>query len=115
MAVVALAATQQIVDIGIAPTYQGSLSTSDTYTFPNDGKTFLHVKKSGAGACTATIITPATYFGKAIPDTTVTIPASTGDKLIGPFQPELYTDPTTGLVSVTFSEITGLTVAVLKL
>jgi hypothetical protein len=115
MAIVALNARQDVVDGGLAAAYQGSLSASDTYTFPNDGKTFLHVKKSGAGSCTATIITPATLRGKSVTDTTVTIPASTGDKMIGPFPPDLYNDPATGLASVTFSEITGLTVAVLRL
>lgn len=114
MAVVALAATQQIDDSGIAPTYQGSLSTSDTYTFPNDGRVFLHVKKTGAGICTATVTTPGTVRGKAIADPTISIPATTGDKLIGPFPTDLYNDAS-GLVTVAFSDIAGLTVAVVRL
>lgn len=114
MAIVALSATQQIDDGGIAPAYQGTLSTSDTYTFSNDGRVFLHVKKTGAGACTATITTPGTVRGKAIADATVSIPATTGDKLIGPFPPDLYNDAS-GLVTIAFSDIAGLTVAVVRL
>lgn len=115
MAVVALNATLSIVDTGLTLAYQGSLSATDTYTFPNDGKTFLHCKKSGAGSCTGTVVTPATFRGKAIVDTTFTVPATTGDVMIGPFPPDLYSDPATGLVTVSFSEITGLTVAVIRL
>lgn len=113
MAVVALAPQTPTVD-GVTPTYTGSLSTSNTYTFPNDGRTFLHVKKSGAGACVATIATPAEVDGNAIADKTVTIPATTGDKLIGPFPPRTFTNAD-GVATVSFSEITGLTVAVLQL
>jgi hypothetical protein len=97
---------QQITEAGIAPTYTGSLLTANVYQFANDGRTFLHVKKSGAGAAVATLVT--------IADTTVTIPATTGDKMIGPLPPGMYNDAN-GLCSVSFDEITGLTLAVLRL
>lgn len=114
MAVIALNVTQQIDDAGVAPAYQAGLTTTDTYTFPNDGRVFLHVKKSGAGACTVTVVTPGTVRGKAIADATISIPASTGDKMIGPFAPDLYNDAN-GLVTVSFSDIAGLTAAVVRL
>lgn len=113
MAIVALAATQQLDDAGVAQTYQ-TPNAVDTYTFPNDGRVFLHVKKSGAGICNVGVITPGTVRGKAIADASIAIPASTGDKMIGPFAPDLYNDAN-GLVSVTFSEVTGLSVAVVRL
>jgi hypothetical protein len=115
MSTVALAATQEISTAGIAPAYQGSLLTTNVYTFPNDGRTFLHIKKSGAGACTATVVTPGSYRGQAIADLTFNVPASTGDVMAGPFPADLYTDPATGLATVSFSEITGLTAAVVRL
>lgn len=105
---------QDVVRAGIDLTDSGGLSTSDTYKFNNDGKTFLHIKKSGAGACTVTISTPNTVDGLAIADLTVSVPATTGDKMIGPFPREIYNDAN-GQVSVTFSEITGLTAAVARL
>ncbi len=113
MAVVALAAPQEVAIAGTTPAYQGSLSISDTYTFPNDGRTFLHCKKVGAGACVATITTPRTIGGLAVADPTVTIPATTGDKMIGPFNPDNF-QASDGLVTVAFSEITGLSVAVVR-
>lgn len=113
MAIVALNATQDILISGRIPAYQAP-NITDTFTFPNDGETFLHVKKTGAGSCNVTVVTPGTVDGNAIADLVVSIPASTGDKMIGPFRPEIYNDPTTGLISCTFSEVTGLTVAVLR-
>lgn len=113
MAIVAFAATQDLLAIGKTPVYAAP-NITDTFTFPNDGETFLHVKKSGAGSCNVTIITPGTVDGNAIADLVVVVPATTGDKMIGPFRPEIYNDPTTGLCSVTFSEVTGLTVGVFR-
>ena len=106
-------AVEQITRAGTDLTDTGSLSTGNTYTFPNDGQTFLHFKKSGAGACTVTIVTPKTIGGMAVADLTVSVPASTGDKMIGPFPPDLFND-SAGLCSFTLSEITGLTVAIAR-
>lgn len=99
---------QEITVAGTTPSYTGSLSTSDTYRFSNDGRTFLHVKKSGANNCTVTITTPATVAGQAVADPTVTVVASTGDKMIGPFPSNPYND-SQGIVTVSYSEVTGLT------
>jgi len=98
----------------VAPTRNGSLSISDSYRFLNDGKVVLLAEKSGAGACTATVVTPATLRGLAVADPTYTVPATTGDVACGPFDPATCND-SSGYCSVTFSEITGLTAAVLRL
>lgn len=105
---------EEIVRTGIDLTDTGSLSTSDTYLVPNDGKTFLHIKKSGATDCTVTIATPGTVDGLAVTDLTVTVPATTGDKMIGPFPRDIYNNAS-GQISVTFSNITGLTIAAARL
>lgn len=102
---------QEITRAGIDLADTGSLSTSDTYKVANNGRTFLHFKKSGAGACTVTITTPGTVDGLAVADKTVTVPATTGDVMVGPFPRQHYNDGS-GLLSFTVSEITGLTVAV---
>jgi len=110
-----LLATEQLVRGGLAAAYTGSLNGSDIYQVQNEGTTILHVKKSGAGVCTVTITTFGTVDGMAITDRTVSIPASTGDKFIGPFPTGVYNDPATGYLEFTVSDITGLTVAVLRL
>lgn len=97
----------------VALTQRSSLSTSDTYTFENDGRTLLVVKK-GAGASTATVVTPATTRGVAIVDPTYTIAASTEFQVLGPFAPDLCND-SSNKVTISFSEITGLVVSVVRL
>lgn len=99
---------------GVAPTYNTSLSTSDTYLVANDGKIILHFKKTGAGACVVTVTTPGSFRGKAIPDETITVPASTGDRMVALVDRELYIDAS-GDSAFTVSEVTGLSVAVLRM
>lgn len=105
-------ATQKLNRVaGLTPTYQGSLSTGDTYVIPNDGRIFLHVKKSGAGECTVTVDTPGTVDDLAVAQRTFTVPASTGDKMHGPYPTNVYG----ANLRVTFSEVTGLTFAAVRL
>lgn len=105
---------QKLLATGITPTYTGSLSTENTYQIRNNGSTFVHFKKSGAGDCVVTIQTPKTVGGLAVAEQTVTVPATGGDKMIGPFPPHIYNDGDHD-VNITLSEITGLTVAVVEL
>lgn len=92
----------------------GTLSTSNTYTFPAGNNVFVHARKTGAGACTATAVTPGSVRGVGIADTTYTIPATTGDVMMGPFPPDLFADAN-GLVTISFSDIAGLSAAPFQL
>jgi hypothetical protein len=104
---------QDVSRSGLAATYYSGLLTADTQVINNDGRVVLHFKKSGAGACTVTIATPNTIDGQAVADRTVNVPATTGDVFVGPFPEKHYNDPS-GDLRVTLSEITGLTLAVLR-
>lgn len=116
MAVIPLTATQVLPGgVNTAALYTGSLSTSNTYTVACDAKTFLHFRKTGAGACVVTIVTPISIDGLAVTDRTVTVPATTGDVMIGRLTPDVYADPLTGLMTFSCSEITGLSVGVFRL
>ena len=107
-------AVEKITRAGIDAADTGSLSVSDTYKVLNNGRTFLHFKKTGAGACTVTFISPRTVDGLALADPTVVVPATTGDVMVGPFETESFND-SVGKLAFTLSEITALTVAVLRL
>jgi hypothetical protein len=74
----------------------------------------LEVKNTGASPCTVTITTPITVEGVALTDPTVVVPITTGDKLIGPFSPQVYNN-SNGRVYVDFSTGTGVTAAAFKL
>lgn len=97
----------------VAVTRTSPMSVSDSYRFLNDGKIVLLFEKTGAGACTVTVTTPATLGGIAVADPTYTVPASTGDVVIGPFNPAYFNDEN-GYVSFTVSEITGLSCGVMR-
>lgn len=107
---------EKVVRPGLAATYHADFTVagSNTYLIRNPGNVILHIKKSGAGTCTLTVITPNTVDGLTVADLAVTIPATTGDKFIGPFPPNIYNNGN-GDIEVSFSEVTGLTGAVLQI
>lgn len=105
---------EQNLKSGLAATYTSSgLLAANTYKFRNDGKVFLHFKKTGAGDCTVTITTPGTSQGLAIADQTVTVVATTGDKFVGPLPPSLFNDASSD-VSFTISDTVGLSIGVIR-
>jgi hypothetical protein len=107
-------ATQFIAQAGLTPAYVAASGGGDTFT-PGD-KTFLHIKNASGAPITLTLLTyPDTSpWGSAIPDQTVTIPATVGDKMIGPLVGSQYANPATGLGGLTYSGVTSLTVAVIS-
>ncbi len=107
-------APQRTGAAGAIPTRTGSLSTSDTYLIRNDGKTFISLLKTAAVNCVPTIETPATVGGLAVAEQTVaTVVATTGDVIAGPFAPAIFND-SSGDMRITFSDIDGLSIAVIQ-
>lgn len=84
-------------------------------TFPCGLNNFLLVENSNAATRTITMSTPPTYRGLAVPDPAPTIGATTGRLMIGPLDPALYQDPTTGVGTVTPSATAGVTYALIQL
>ena len=102
-------ATQQIKQNGTAPTYAAASGGGDEFTPGNH--VFFHLKNGGGSSVTATFVTPGTAFGQPIADVAVTVGAGT-DQMIGPFPAEEFKG-NDGLVAVTYSAVTTVTVAVL--
>lgn len=74
---------------------------------------FLEVKNTNAATRDVTLVDPGlTDIGLANPDTTVTVPATTGDVAI-PVYPQ-YINNDTGVVNITYSAVTNLTVRVVR-
>jgi hypothetical protein len=105
---------QKLNKAGITPAYTGSLLVANTYLVRNTGRMFLHFKKGAAVDANVTIETPMTVDGLAIAENVVVVPATTGDKMIGPFPPTIFND---GVGDVRFAtdDVDGLTVAVVEL
>jgi len=100
---------------GLTPTFTGSLSASNQYRFDNNGKVFLHFKKTAAVNANVTIVTPRSPDGNAVADLVCTVPASTGEKVIGPFEPGVYNALGAHYVEWSVDDVDGLTVAVVRM
>lgn len=107
-------APEQVLLAGLAATYTGGLSTTNNYKVRNSGRVILHFLKGAAVICNVLIVTPKTVGGLAVDDTTVAVPATTGDKFIGPFPRDLYNDGSND-IEFTLSDVDTLTVAVLEI
>lgn len=104
--------TQTVVRAGVAPVYAAAAAGGDKFA-PSE-TTFLHVKNTGAGALTVTVTptrVPLTGLTQTFP--AVSIPATTGDRMIGPFPHEHFA-ASDGLADITYSGVTGLTVAAVR-
>lgn len=76
--------------------------------------TFVRVNNGGGAPITVTFATPGTIGGLAIADAGGSV-TNAQSRLFGPFPAELYQDPTTGLVIVTYSAVTTVTIGVFKI
>lgn len=102
----ALLTAQQIAVTGSTPVYTAAAAT-DTIAPDAADNLFLHVKNAGGSADTVTVVVPGVYLGVAIADLTVTVPATTGDRMIA--IPAAAMDPATGLITVNHSSTTSVT------
>lgn len=101
----ALLTVQSIAGVNITPTFS-AVSASDTINPLED--MFLVVRNAGGSADSVTIVIPGNdQFGSAIPDPSVSVPATTGERWIV-ITPQMA-DPATGLVTVTHSFTTSVT------
>jgi hypothetical protein len=81
---------------------------------PND-RGYLHVRNASGSPITVTVNVPGnTKYAQANPSVAVSVPATTGERLIGPFPADLA-QVSDGLVSITYSGVTSLTVAAITL
>ena len=104
--------TQTVTRAGVQMTYAAATGGGDKFT--PDATTFLHVKNGSAGALTVTV-TPTKV---PIPNLTTTfaavsVNATTGDNMMGPFPSEFFAG-SDGLASITYSGVTSLTIAAVK-
>lgn len=102
---------QTVSKAGITPSYVSA--ESDGNSFTNEGDVLLQVKNGGS-EITVTVQTPTKVDGVDIAELTVTIPATSGDKMIGPFSPTVF-NQSAGIVYVDYSGVSSVTVAAFKL
>lgn len=106
------ALTVQVISrSGLAPSF--AAANTDGHAVPNDGRMFVHVKNASGSAVTVTIQTPGTVDGMAVADRTVSVAATTGERMIGPFPPSQYNQiaADVGSIYVDFSAVASVSVA----
>ena len=99
---------QAVVKDGLEATFASADAGGDT--FANTGAEFVHIKNGGGSQITLTIATSKTVDGLTVPDRTVAIPAGE-ERYVGP----LLTDTHGSTVSLSYSAVTSVTLAVLQL
>ncbi|MFJ2007409.1 hypothetical protein [Streptomyces chartreusis] len=102
--------SQQVVALsGLTPTYSAAAAST---TVTCGERSFLHVKNTAGSSMTVTLTATAKQRGQAVADVVITVPATTGDKLIGPITADLFASPVDGTsASITYSSTTNVTVA----
>lgn len=107
-----LLTVQDVLPTGITPSY--TQATVDGTSFANVGLPILiHIKNTSGSSTVVTFQTPGKYQGETITVRTVTVPATTGDKMISFFPPDVF-NQTDGTVYIDFSTYAaGVTIAAL--
>lgn len=103
--------TQLVYPATAGPTFSAVAAGGDAVA-PGD-KTYIIVKNANASPCVVTIPRyPSTDSeGVAEAALTVSVPASTGERWIGPLYGSRFANPSTGLVEWTYSVSASVTIA----
>jgi hypothetical protein len=112
--------TQQAsLTAGTTPTYNSANTSGDLVAVGTSERDYLHVKNAAASPVTLTIAPQVTSVyqdgvGQITPPTlSISIPATTGEKIIGPV-PSAYIN-SAGQVALTWSSATSVTFAAITL
>lgn len=105
----ALLSPQNVTTAGKKPTLAAATAGGDT--FRTTGRELFAVKNAGTGSVTLTFDVKRTFRGQDYNETAV-IPDDTDVYLCGPFPADVFGDED-GIVSVSYSGVTSVTVGVL--
>ena len=107
----ALLTTQDIDTNGVVPSLSAAAGGGDT-AVPGHN-VFLYVTNGGGSPITVTLVTPETVDSDlAVGDRAVSVTNATSQFIRLPA--ELYRNVTTGLVSITYSGVTSVTVGIFR-
>lgn len=107
----ALITPQLVEPTGVALTFAAASGGGDTIS--PGSTTCLLVRNGDASSKTVTIVVPGTKYGQANPDISAAVAAGV-TAVFGPFGSDLA-DPADGLIDVTYSAVTSVTVAALRI
>ena len=103
---------------GLTPTFNTVAAGGDQ--FANNGNIVLYIKNTNAAARTVTVAAQSTSYTKAgfgsltKSNAAVVVPATTGERVLGPFPIDAFNNAS-GNCQITYSAETGVTVAIIRL
>jgi hypothetical protein len=109
---------QDSSESGITPTFNSAAGGGDQ--FANNGKVFLYLKNTDASPSTVTVTAQQTSYTKdgfgalTKANAEVIVPATTGEKILGPFPMDAFNN-SSGNCLITYTSVTALTVAVIRI
>ena len=103
---------QEIDRNGVTATYSACDAACDQFV-TESGREIVHIKNGHASAQDLEIVFANTQDGESVPNKTISVPAA-GEMFVGPFPTQHYRDKDTGLISLEYSGVTLLTIAVLR-
>lgn len=104
-------AIQQVVITGLTPSLTAAAGGGDTVAVTDD-RCFLVARNASGSPITVTVVVPGVFAGQSLTDIPVSVPATTGEKWIP--LPKALADLTTGLINITYSGVTSLTVGAFR-
>lgn len=110
---------QSIGEAGLEATYAAASGGGDTIADDGTQRTFLHVRNGGVSDVTVTITAQNTSrsvpgMGTMTKSNIAVVVTAGEERFIGPFAPDAYKNAS-GNVEVSYSGVTSVTVAALKL
>lgn len=106
----ALLTPQQIDIDGLTPAFAAASAGGDTVR-PED-LSYIEVINGDTTGTVVTVVVPGSTYGQANPDVAITVAPTGGRQKIGPF-PQAIAD-TDGLVDLTYSKVTSLTIGAFR-
>jgi len=103
---------QNVNHTGVAESFVAVAAGGDQ--FANDGRIFIHVKNTNGASRDVTINSQSNCNQGFDHDIVVTVPATTGERVIGPFSPGRFNDGS-GNAQITYEADSGVTIAVMRL
>lgn len=111
---------QTLGEDGLTATYSAAAGGGDQAD-NSDGKTFLHIKNGGGGSVTVTVAEQVSgttvedpSLGKLTKASATKVIGAGAEAFFGPFKKLGFND-TNGMIQITYTGVTSLTIAALKL
>lgn len=114
----AVLTVQDVIPVGTTPAYVAAAGGGDSFVRDTDGRYWIEARNSNAASRDITIApgNPNTLIDNqqvSVGSIVVTVPALTGEVMIGPITREFL--DANGSVAITYSAVTNLTVGVFRM